>query len=51
MSYPAMPKEEILENQLLQKNVHELAVILEVRGLFNDSVEMDWVSGQLLDTE
>jgi hypothetical protein len=41
MSYPVMPKDEILENQQLQKIVLELAVILEVRSVFSDSIEID----------
>ena len=56
MSYPVMPKEEITENQQLQKIVLELAVLLEVRSLFNDSIEIDWqglppTTDQLVDTK
>ena len=36
MSYPSIPKDELLENQQLQKIVLELASILEVRGLFHE---------------
>ena len=39
--YPIMPKEEILESQVLHKMVMELASILEVRGLFHEHSEMD----------
>lgn len=42
MSYPTMPKDEILENQQLQKSVIELAAILEVRSLFYETMEADW---------
>jgi hypothetical protein len=41
MSYPAMPKEEVLENHHLQKNVLELASVLEVRSLFFEPQEID----------
>jgi len=36
-----MPKDEILENHHLQKTVLELAVMLEVRGLFYDAPDAD----------
>ena len=36
-----MPKDEILENHHLQKTVLELAMMLEVRGLFYDAPEGD----------
>ena len=41
MSYPTMPKDELLENHVLQKMVLDLASILEVRALFQESVEID----------
>jgi len=40
-SYPSMPKEDILEAQILYKLTMELASILEVRGLFHDAPELD----------
>jgi len=36
-----MPKDEILENHHLQKTVLELAIMLEVRGLFYDAPDGD----------
>jgi len=41
LSYPVMPKDEILENHHLQKTVLELALMLEVRGLFFDAPDVD----------
>ena len=45
MSYPTMPKDEILDCQILQKLVMELASILEVRGLYHEASELDWHQG------
>ena len=47
MSYPSMPKDEILDCPILQKLIMELASILEVRGLYHEAGELDWYQGEL----
>lgn len=37
-SYPQLPKQEMLENSLLQKHIMELAVMLDVQNLFTDGI-------------
>ncbi|XP_030642970.1 protein SCAI [Chanos chanos] len=37
-SYPSLPKQEIVENALIQKHVMELAAILDVQNLFSDGL-------------
>ncbi|ELU10092.1 hypothetical protein CAPTEDRAFT_93181 [Capitella teleta] len=41
MSYPTMPKEDILDSPVLQKLILDLASILEVRGLYQEALDMD----------
>ena len=42
-SYPAMPEGEIVEHPVLHKMVLELASMLEVRTLFHEPGEIDWL--------
>ncbi|KAL6463641.1 hypothetical protein MHYP_G00280320 [Metynnis hypsauchen] len=37
-SYPQLPKQEMVENSLLQKHVLELAAMLDVQNLFSDGM-------------
>ncbi|XP_062845045.1 protein SCAI isoform X2 [Trichomycterus rosablanca] len=37
-SYPQLPKQEMVENSLLQKHIMELAVMLDVQNLFTDGI-------------